>query len=100
MDAAKALARELLTSKKFVATIIAVALWATGRAGLDLTAEDLALPIGAIIAFILAQGFGADFGKSAAKERAKAAIAATGALLANPDEADTGQLPRQDEDAP
>jgi len=81
--------KQLLASKKAVAALVAVVVWAAGRFGLDLTAADLALPIGAIVAYVLGQG-AADFGKSAAQEQAKG-------LLAVPDgsEAETGPLRKQ-----
>ena len=84
--------KQLLASKKAVAALVAVVVWAGGRLGLDLTTVDLALPIGAIIAFVLSQGW-ADHGKEAVKEQAKL----TTFQLGTPDgsAAETGPLPKQ-----
>lgn len=57
---------ELLNSKKFIAMIGGLVVWAVGYVGLDVTLEAVLVPIGTIVAYILAQG-AADVGKSAAK---------------------------------
>jgi hypothetical protein len=62
--------RELLTSKKFVAVLIASVVWLGGYVGLDLDPMAVAPVVGAIIAYILGQGL-ADHGKEAAKVTAK-----------------------------
>ena len=64
--------RELLSSKKFVAVLISLAVWLGGYAGLELDPLTLAPIFGTIIAYILGQGL-ADQGKSAAKIQAESA---------------------------
>jgi hypothetical protein len=88
--------KELLSSKKFQATLAAIVIAAAGRFGFNLSLEDLALPVGALVAFIIAQGW-ADFGKSAAQERTKALAQVGG--LAQPvagSEVETGKFPREE----
>jgi len=67
----KELLKTLLTSKKFLATLVSLCVWVLGRFGLDVDAERL-LPVVAIIgAYVVGQGI-ADSGKEAAKVQAKA----------------------------
>lgn len=66
----KDMIRQLLTSKKALATLVAVLVWVLGRFGLDVESAELLPLVGAIAAFVVAQGF-ADQGKEAEKERAK-----------------------------
>jgi len=66
----KDMLKQLLTSKKFAATLVAIAVWCGGRFGLDVQ-PDLLLPVvGSLTAYVVAQGF-ADKGKEAEKEKAK-----------------------------
>jgi hypothetical protein len=57
---------DLLTSKKFIASIAAMLVALAARIGLDLPEETVALIIAPIITYILAQGW-TDRGKEAAK---------------------------------
>lgn len=60
------LLKQLLSSKKAVATLVAVLVWVGGRFGLDVSAEDLAPIVALIAAYVVGQGI-ADHGKEAAK---------------------------------
>jgi hypothetical protein len=66
--------KELLSSKKALATIVAILVWAIGKAGLDVSPDTL-YPIVVLLAgFVVGQAI-ADFGKAKAKidgETAKA----------------------------
>ena len=79
---------EMLSSKKFLATLVAVIVWLTGRLGLDLDA-DLLLPIvGAIATYVVAQG-AADFMKSSAvitSESTADAVAGLKEIAADPED--------------
>ena len=62
----KTLLYQLLSSKKFVVTLVTILVWVVGRTGMDLN-PDLLMPIVAsLVAFVLGQGW-ADSGKEAAK---------------------------------
>lgn len=63
------LLRQLLSSKKFVVTLTAVLVWVLARVGWDVPESTLLPVIGALVAFVLAQGW-ADRGKEAVKEAA------------------------------
>ena len=63
-------AREMLTSKKFLAAAIAAVVWIAGRAGLNLNTDELLGAVTPLWAYIVAQG-AADFGKSKAQIEAK-----------------------------
>ena len=54
---------EILTSKKAIATIVAVLLVATNKIGLNLPEEALTQIISAVAAYVVGQGM-ADFGKA------------------------------------
>lgn len=56
----------LLTSKKFVASVVGVIAWLVGKIGWDIDPAELTAMISPIIAYILGQGM-ADFGKEADK---------------------------------
>lgn len=70
----KEMLRELLTSKKFATTVVAIIVWVVGRFGLHVDEAALLPLVGALAAFVVAQGL-ADQGKSAAKIDAQAAAA-------------------------
>ena len=79
----KAFLLELLNSKKVWATIVAILVWVLGRFGLAVSDADLLPVVGAIMTFVLAQGW-ADKGKSAIKESLKAVAAADAAAAVAP----------------
>lgn len=54
--------REMLLSKKFLASVAGVVVAAAGRIGMDLPLEDVASILSPIMAYILGQGL-ADIGK-------------------------------------
>jgi len=62
----KALLKQLLTSKKAWAAIVAVIVWCVGRFGWDVAPADLAPVIGILCTFIAGQAL-ADVGKEKAK---------------------------------
>lgn len=62
--------KEMLTSKKFIASVAGVIVAATARIGLELPVEDVAAILAPIIAYIVGQGW-ADTGKEAVKEEKK-----------------------------
>lgn len=68
--------RTVLSSKKALATIVSILVWLIGRAGLNISEEMLLPVVGAIAAYVLAQGI-ADKGKEAVKEAAKAGMVTT-----------------------
>lgn len=57
--------KALLSSKKFVAAMIAALVWLGGKVGLHVDTETLAGIVGPIVAYVLGQGI-ADHGKEAA----------------------------------
>jgi hypothetical protein len=59
-------AKALLSSKKFVAALIAALVWLGGKVGLHVDSETMAGIIGPIVAYVLGQGI-ADHGKEAAQ---------------------------------
>lgn len=63
--------KQLLTSKKFWLTIVAIIVWVAGRFGLDVSSADLEPIVIAIGALVVGQGF-ADSGKEAARITAAA----------------------------
>jgi hypothetical protein len=63
--------KALLSSKKFVATLIAALVWFGGKVGLHVDTETLAGIVGPIVAYVLGQGL-ADSGKEAAQITADA----------------------------
>jgi hypothetical protein len=73
--------KEMLSSKKAIAMIIAGAVWAAGRLGWHVDSSEMTAAISPLLTYILAQGV-ADFGKGAAQ--VKAASAAIAALPAEP----------------
>ncbi len=58
--------KELLESKKFLAAILAIVVWAVGRLGIDMSTEQLAPIVGSLWTYIVGQAI-ADHGKSKAK---------------------------------
>lgn len=66
----KDILKALLSSKKFVTTLVAIMVWGLGRVGFDVPEEQLLPVVAALVAFVLAQGW-SDSGKEAAKEMAK-----------------------------
>lgn len=65
----------LLTSKKFIATLASVIVWLCAQLfSVNVSEAELALLMGAVASFVIAQGV-ADHKKEAAKELAKAAAA-------------------------
>lgn len=62
--------KDLLTSKKFLVMLAAILVWAAGKAGLNLTTEQLLPVLVAMATYIVGQGL-ADFGKEAEKEKTK-----------------------------
>lgn len=61
--------KQLLTSKKALVTLVAVIVWALGRFGLDVAADDLLPLVVALATFVVSQGL-ADHGKEKAKVEA------------------------------
>lgn len=57
--------KALLSSKKFVAALIAALVWLGGKVGLSVDTETMAGIVGPIVAYVLGQGM-ADFGKEKA----------------------------------
>lgn len=66
--------KALLSSKKFVAALIAALVWLTGKVGLSVDTETMAGIVGPIVAYVVGQGI-ADAGKEAAKTNAATATA-------------------------
>lgn len=66
--------KALLSSKKFVAALLAALVWLGGKVGLNVDTETLAGIVGPIIAYVLGQGL-ADHGKEAAQITADSAKA-------------------------
>lgn len=64
--------KEILKSKKAIATIAAVIVATAGKYGLGLDTESVMTIVGALSAYIVGQGI-ADHGKEAAKVTAEAA---------------------------
>jgi len=64
--------KTMLSSKKFIATFVAVLVWVLARVGWDVNPDLLYPVIGSLVAFVLAQGW-ADKGKEAEKVKAAAA---------------------------
>jgi hypothetical protein len=58
--------KALLSSKKFVAALIAALVWLGGKVGLHVDTETMAGIVGPIVAYVLGQGI-ADMGKETAK---------------------------------
>lgn len=73
--------QELIRSRKFLVTLGAVVSYGLARIGLDVAPEDLALPIGAIGAWIVGHGI-ADSGKARAAAEKLAFEAAAASLEA------------------
>lgn len=67
---------ELITSKKFIATIVAIVVCVGGKIGLDLDPELLSQIFTALLVYVGAQGI-ADMGKSAAQAKAVSDNAST-----------------------
>ncbi len=63
--------KALLSSKKFVAALIAALVWIAGKVGLDVDTTTMAGIVGPISAYVLGQGI-ADSGKEAAQITADA----------------------------
>lgn len=63
--------KTLLTSKKFIAAIVGVAVGLIAKLGIQLDTDAVALVISPILAYIVGQGV-ADHGKSRAQEIVKA----------------------------
>jgi hypothetical protein len=57
--------KALLSSKKFIAALLAALVWLGGKVGLHVDTETLAGIVGPIVAYVLGQGI-ADHGKEAA----------------------------------
>lgn len=57
--------KALLSSKKFVAALIAALVWVAGKVGLDVDTETMAGIVGPVVAYVLGQGI-ADIGKAKA----------------------------------
>jgi len=70
----KAIFRAVFGSKKAVATLAAIIVWALGRFGLDVSPGELQPIIAALLAYVLGQGL-ADVGKEARKVEGAASIA-------------------------
>jgi acid phosphatase family membrane protein YuiD len=66
--------KDLLSSKKFVAMLVAIAVFVAGRFGLDVDPATLDHVFAALLVFIGAQGI-ADHGKEAAKINGAMAMA-------------------------
>lgn len=58
--------KALLSSKKFIAALIAALVWLGGKVGLHVDSETMAGIVGPIVAYVLGQGI-ADHGKEAAQ---------------------------------
>jgi hypothetical protein len=58
--------KALLSSKKFVAALIAALVWLGGKVGLHVDTETMAGIVGPIVMYVLGQGV-ADAGKTAAQ---------------------------------
>lgn len=63
--------KALLSSKKFIAALIAALVWLGGKVGLHVDSETMAGIVGPIVAYVLGQGI-ADHGKEAAQIAADA----------------------------
>lgn len=63
--------KTLLTSKKFVAAIVGVAVALVAKLGIELDTEAVTLVVSPILAYIVGQGI-SDHGKSRAQEIVKA----------------------------
>ena len=63
--------KALLSSKKFIAALIAALVWLGGKVGLHVDSETMAGIVGPIVAYVLGQGI-ADHGKEAAQITADA----------------------------
>ncbi len=63
--------KTLLTSKKFIAAIVGVAVGLIAKLGIELDTDAVAIVISPILAYIVGQGV-ADHGKSRAQEIVKA----------------------------
>lgn len=71
MGTVKSIIGELLSSKKALATLASILVWVIGKIGLEVPAETLLPILGALAAYVLAQGW-ADAGqKEALKTAAK-----------------------------
>lgn len=57
--------KEMLSSKKFIASAVGVIVWLLSKAGLDLDAGEATAAISPLLTYILGQGI-ADHGKSKA----------------------------------
>ena len=73
-------AKQMLTSKKFLAALVAVIVWLAGKAGLNLNTEELLGAVTPLWAYIVAQGV-ADHGKAKAEIQAQAEAAAARVTL-------------------
>ena len=58
--------KQILASKKALATIVAMLVWVIGKAGFDIDSDLLYPPIATLISYVVGQGI-ADHGKEAAK---------------------------------
>ena len=63
--------KDLLASKKFLVTLVAIIVAVGGKFGLDLNTETVISIVGPLMGFVLGQGL-ADFGKEKAKIEAGA----------------------------
>lgn len=68
----------LLSSKKFLASVVAGIVWGVGRLGWDVNPAEMTAAITPLLAFIISQGI-ADHGKGAAQVTAGSAPAAAAA---------------------
>jgi hypothetical protein len=68
--------RSLLRSRKFLVMLGTLAAYAASRIGLNVSPEDLALPIGAVGAWLLSHGIADAGAAKAAAERAAFEVAA------------------------
>lgn len=66
--------KEAVSSKKFVVTVASVIASAAMKIGLELPTETVALVVGPVVAYLLAQGW-ADQGKEMAKVQGTVALA-------------------------
>lgn len=69
--------KQMLASKKFVATLIGVVITLVGKVGFDIDHETAAMIVGLVSAYVLGQGL-ADNGKAAASIEAAASEKAEG----------------------
>jgi hypothetical protein len=72
--------RKLLSSRKAVMTIASVASYGLARAGLDIPAEELAVPLGLVGAYVLGQSYVDGKAYQASAERTAAELEAIRAM--------------------